>query len=79
MLPHVRADMAILDLRCGAGWSSLLLAARTGAASKPVPLIACDPDAHARAAAAKHIIQASFQESIGDASSGCGAENSAQG
>ncbi|MGK0201011.1 MAG: putative O-methyltransferase YrrM [Planctomycetota bacterium] len=64
VLPHVRADMAILDLRCGAGWSSLLLAARTGAANKPVPLIACDPDANARAATAQHIAQASFQDRV---------------
>lgn len=58
VLPHVREGMAVLDLHCGAGWSSLLLAAR-GAS-----VLACDPCPDARAAAAGHIAKANFERQV---------------
>lgn len=59
VLPHVQPGMAVLDLCCGAGWSTVLLAARVGAGAAR-PVIAWDADPTARAEAQQNISRASF-------------------
>ena len=61
VLPHVREGMAVLDLHCGAGWSSLLLAARRQSGA---PVQACDRCPEARAAAAQHVAKANFEARV---------------
>lgn len=60
VLPYVQQGAAILELGCGAGWSSLLFAAR--AASTPVR--SWDPDPEARDAARNSAAKASFERRI---------------
>lgn len=63
VLPHVQAGMAVLDLSCGAGWSTLLLAART-TATEQQPVTAWDPCPEARAAAQANVTRANFESRV---------------
>ena len=60
VLPHVQNGMRVLDICCGAGWSTLLLAARSKGSARQTPVVAWDPDPAARNAALEHITRANF-------------------
>ncbi|MFN3244565.1 MAG: class I SAM-dependent methyltransferase [Planctomycetota bacterium] len=60
VLPHVQNGAAILEVGCGAGWSSLLFAARAGS----VPVVCWDPDDGARIATRASARKASFDRRI---------------
>lgn len=62
VLPHVRAGTAVLDLCCGAGWSTLLLTAHADKVATRCPVVAWDPDPQALLQAAQHIADANFEQ-----------------
>lgn len=65
VLPHVQPGMAVLDLCSGAGWSTLLLAARVGAAAAAArPVVAWDACPAARSQAQQNFHRASFESRV---------------
>jgi len=63
VLSHVQTGMSVLDMSCGAGWSTLLLAARSNSTEQQ-PVTAWDPCPDARAQAQANVTRANFESRV---------------